>query len=1110
MNSFPNTHLTVGESDPFLPKLLQAINYATSVSIAAAFIRQTGLNLIFDALDDALLRGAKVRILTGDYMGITEPRALRNLMLLQSRGGEVKVFESKGYKSFHMKAYIFIENSNIEQIEGVAFVGSSNISKSALKDGLEWNLAVDNISAPEKFNVVVKRFEQLYCDYRCARLDHVWIDAYEKRIPKLSEVKLLVDNEADDFEPLLQPNQIQSQALTALHQSRQSGYKRGLVVMATGTGKTWLSAFDSKNMDATKILFVAHREEILDQAEKTFIKMFPNARLGRYSGVTKNSEVDILFASIQTLGKQLHLQDFSPRQFDYIVIDEFHHAAANSYQKLLAYFTPAFMLGLTATPERTDQSDILSLCDDNLVFSFGLFEGIESDVLSPFDYKGIADTVDYSELAWRNNKFDPQQLENKLATISRAKHNYTNWQEYKQKRTLAFCVSTKHADFMADYFNRRGAKALSVHSRSKTPRNAALQALAHGSVDIIFSVDLFNEGVDLPSIDTVLMLRPTDSKIIFLQQLGRGLRKSDSTFKDKLIILDFIGNHISFFRKVESLFRFGLTNAARKSFLQNLKNKSLPLPKGCFVNINLQAINILEQLVFSNIDKQVDVYQGLRDSLGRRPTLSEFYYAGGAVETLRKEHGNWFRFMESQQDLSTQESLILRRHIVFLTEIETTSLTKSFKLVLLEAFLELNGLAKPLGLAQLAERSIEVLNRRPALLTDLPADIRKSLVYKQLDSAKWLAYWNKNPVNAWVGGNRKKADVFFEVNQGLFQTKFDVSNQKNNDFADMVQELVNYRFIQYESRLANRKGDAIHDTPTQNVFQLNKNHTLAIPFFADLKIACGHFKSSSHEQPVLIEIPETYGRLDAKKHFVAIASGNSMNGGQRPILEGDLLLFERISSANGGIASLNGKTVAIERYDITGDDQYLLRTVKKLAHQQYELVAQNPEYQPMVTDSDMHPLATLKSTIDPADVYTHQEFMRSEIPPLFGLEFTKAIWEAGHIRVKQRSDQFLLVTLNKQGKNIEHQYHDSFDSNTQFQWQSQAKTKLTSAKGKAILHHENVHLFVRKNKLLKGKAAPFYYLGKVNYQSHTGETPISVTWELITPIPDSLLEYFKV
>jgi hypothetical protein len=274
---------------------------------------------------------------------------------------------------------------------------------------------------------------------------------------------------------------------------------------------------------------------------------------------------------------------------------------------------------------------------------------------------------------------------------------------------------------MADYFSSRGVNAVSVHSKSNIPRNVALSELRAGAIQVIFSVDLFNEGVDLPAIDTVMILRPTDSKIIFLQQLGRGLRTSIATQKERLVILDFIGNHISFFRVVDTLFAFGVTNGARRKFLSDTKSGNLPLPKGCFVNFELAAIDVLQQLISNNMDQQVDIYIGLRDSFGRRPTLLELYHAGGSVEKIRKEYGGWFEFVLSQKDLTTKEDGYLKQFGAFLRNLETTALTKSFKLILIEAFLELDGFNAPIELEALSMRSLSVLKRRRPLLLDKTA-----------------------------------------------------------------------------------------------------------------------------------------------------------------------------------------------------------------------------------------------------------------------------------------------------------------------------------------------------------------------------------------------------
>jgi hypothetical protein len=397
----------------------------------------------------------RVRVLTSDYLDITDPEALRLLLLLQERGAEVRVYTTQE-GSFHLKAYIFAKLDGQSLAAGVAFIGSSNISRQALQDGLEWNYRV---VYPDDSGLLEarQRFDELFGHPKTVALSDAWIEAYEQR--RLPPSRSIAPGSHEQEAPP-EPTKIQQEALAALVASRESGYRRGLVVLATGLGKTWLAAFDAVRMGARRILFVAHREEILGQAAATFVRILPKKRVGYYTGRSRDADVDVLCASVQTLAKAEHLERFAPQHFDYVVIDEFHHAAAGTYRRLLAHFAPSFLLGLTATPDRTDQSDILSLCDDNLVYSCHLFAGIQAGLLAPFHYHGIQDeSVDYREVPWRNGRFDPEQLSNKLATLARARHALREWRSKAQQRTLAFCVSTRHADYMAEQFNRAGVSA---------------------------------------------------------------------------------------------------------------------------------------------------------------------------------------------------------------------------------------------------------------------------------------------------------------------------------------------------------------------------------------------------------------------------------------------------------------------------------------------------------------------------------------------------------------------------------------------------------------------------------------------------------------------------
>ena len=324
--------------------------------------------------------------------------------------------------------------------------------------------------------------------------------------------------------------------------------------MATGLGKTILSALDVSNFEPSRMLFIAHREEILSQSFDTFKKFIKGKTFGYYQAQNKEINKNYLFASIQTIGKKSELEKFSKNDFDYIIIDEFHHAGAKSYKNLIEYFKPKFMLGLTATPNRSDNVDILQFLGNNLLYKKDLIDGINADLLCNFEYHGINDKhVDYTKITWRGKKFDETELDKNLNTDLRADYIFNSWKKLKQTRTLAFCSSIKQSDFMANFFLKQNIRAVSVHSKSKVNRSDAIAKLKTNEIDIIFSVDLFNEGIDIPAVDTILMIRPTESKIIFLQQFGRGLRKAEG--KEVVKVIDFIGNHKSF-RKTISFIWF--------------------------------------------------------------------------------------------------------------------------------------------------------------------------------------------------------------------------------------------------------------------------------------------------------------------------------------------------------------------------------------------------------------------------------------------------------------------------------------------------------------------------------------------------------------------------
>ncbi|MET4694432.1 DEAD/DEAH box helicase family protein [Endozoicomonas lisbonensis] len=782
---------TGGLNDPLLPKLIDAINQAQKIEITVAFIRISGLKLLFGALCDAVDRGTTIKVLTSDYLDVTDPQALRELMLLKERGADIRIYQCDGQQSFHMKSYIFIHTHEGDVIEGCAYVGSSNISKAALTTGHEWNLRLqckgnsDDLYV-QQFAHIRQQFHEIFSHNLVQPLSHKWIDSYLKRRRKMR----LVAVEPEELIEAPTPSDIQTEALQALQQTRLDGYQRGLVVLATGLGKTWLAAFDTQQCKADKVLFVAHREEILMQAQQTFVRIRPDARTGFYNGKQRNKEADMLFASVQTLGRMEHLAQFSKNHFDYIVVDEFHHADARTYRNLLKHFDPKFLLGLTATPERTDQADILSLCDNNLVFERNLVHGINAQLLAPFHYFGIDDKyVDYDEIPWRNGKFDIGALENAFASRKRAEHILNHWQEKKQVRTLGFCISRRHADFMAAVFAKAGFRAAAVYSDSELRRHEALNQLEAGGLDVLFSVDLFNEGTDLPAIDTVLMLRPTESKILFLQQLGRGLRLHKD--KQQLVVIDFIGNHKSFLTKPVVLHN----SHSVRQVTEQIKQQTTTLPDGCFANYDPEVIDFLERMARKQKASMVEEYQSLKSLLGYRPTATEFYHylaeTGTDFNKVRSQNDSWFALLDHEKELSQSESEVAGIYHQFLLDgIEKASMTRCFKMILLDAFLELDGFISAPTTEALAAKSWHLLKRRPMLYSsELPA---KQQAMSAEDKG-WHSYWKGNPINAFAEGK----NTFFEVREGRFTFKTDVQPEHRDILHQLVQELVELRLEQY-------------------------------------------------------------------------------------------------------------------------------------------------------------------------------------------------------------------------------------------------------------------------------------------------------------------------
>ncbi|AGY77760.1 DEAD/DEAH box helicase family protein [Clostridium autoethanogenum] len=689
-----NPNCITGDTNYLLPRLKESFKKAVSIDIIVAFLMESGVKLLKEELKEVVNKNIPIRILTGNYLNITQPQAL--YMLKNIMGDKVDLrFYNIPNKSFHPKAYIFEYEK-----DGDLYVGSSNISRSALTSGIEWNYRLNKDKNIDDFNSFKSTFEDLFLNHstiideeEMRKYSESWVrPKVYKHIDNNENVSLKKDNNLIE---LYEPRGAQIEALYELKKKREEGYDKGLVVAATGIGKTYLAAFDSK--DYNRILFVAHRAEIINQAAVSFKNVRPDKSIGFFYSNNKDNTSDFIFATVQTLGKPEYLNDkyFAKDAFDYIVIDEFHHAAAGNYKNIIDYFQPKFMLGLTATPERLDNKDVFALCDNNVAYEVRLKSAINKGWLVPFRYYGIYDElVNYKTIDYKNGKYDNNQLEKALMINKRADLIIEHYSKYKSERALGFCSSRKHAEFMAEYFCSKGVKACAVVSEGSSDcsvdRNEVVNKLGKGEIKVIFSVDMFNEGLDIPSIDLVMFLRPTQSPTVFLQQLGRGLRKYKG--KNYLNVLDFIGNY-----KKANLVPLFLTGEPKTSSGSKIIPNEEDYPEDCFVDFDFRLIDIFkreDQKEKKLQDLVKEEYYRIKEDLGYRPSRVELityiendiYYKVAKV-TSKNPFRNYFKFLKDIGELEEDEVAIIgTKAEKFINMIEKTRMTKTYKMPVFLAF----------------------------------------------------------------------------------------------------------------------------------------------------------------------------------------------------------------------------------------------------------------------------------------------------------------------------------------------------------------------------------------------------------------------------------------
>lgn len=635
--------LVNGRNQPSIGhELNKELTSADDVDLLCSFVMNTGLNVLEKNLASVVARGGKVRVLTTTYMGATQKKALDRLVKL---GAEVRVSYDGTTTRLHAKSWLLRRDSGAT----TAYVGSSNLSKAAMIDGIEWNV---RLSAREQSHII---------DTICTTFENYWNDSeFESYDPETDGERLIAalqqaGKPASEAVTLqfanieVSPRQYQQEVLDQLQSDREiHGHWKNLVVMATGTGKTIVAGLDFRRLvesgKVKSLLFVAHRKEILEQSLVTFRTIMRDGSFGELL-VDGNRPTDWthVFGSVQSI-KNLDSEKLPPDAFDMIIVDEFHHAAASTYESLLNYFMPKVLLGLTATPERTDGQSVLHWFENGISAELRLWEAIDRQILSPFQYFGINDNVDLEAagVSWRRGfGYDTTELSNvytgndaRVALVLEQLNHYVD--DLNEMKAIGFCVSIEHAEYMAKKFNLVGVPSSAVTSKvSSEERRQTLASFRNGSIKAIFAVDIFNEGVDIPDINTLLMLRPTESATVFIQQLGRGLRKSES--KRSLTVLDFVGNQNKNFRfdmkygrllglgrrklvdAVETGFpflptgcHFELDKVSREQVLQNLKN-FLKFNKGYFENDirSMGEKSLSEYLEDSDVDIS-DLYRNGR------------------------------------------------------------------------------------------------------------------------------------------------------------------------------------------------------------------------------------------------------------------------------------------------------------------------------------------------------------------------------------------------------------------------------------------------------------------------------------------------------------------
>lgn len=981
-----------------LPSLIDVIRRelrnSQTCKIATAFCTRAMLNVLMRPFEEFLARGGELSLLTSVMNNFNNPDDLLHLReeLPDCRMRIYYPGEGQGAQRFaaapspfHLKCFLFQKRDG----RNALIVGSSNLTGGGLSKNEEWNLYSNSeVNLPFRlgddrtiFDSAAEQFQR-YWESDAVELTDAFLEVYRPRWQRSQVLRasLRQTGEAiEDAPPRPRPAQVE--ALESLAIRRRLGIRKCAVIAATGLGKTHLAAFDFQQSGARNVLFVAHRENILREAREVFGRVLGERDCGvvlsgqsdeRERRAARRDQKNV-FAMIQTLSRPRVLKQFDRQHFDYIVVDEFHHSEANTYQAVLDHFEPRFLLGLTATPERMDGRDVLRLCDYNIAYEARLFDAIDQGWLVPFQYFAIHDETDYSAIRWTGMDYDEKELERSLSTDTRAEIIVRNLRRFLPAsgkiKALAFCANRGHAMYMARQFNRRGfvAECL-LGDSSEEARARAIEKLKDEDdpLQVICSVDIFGEGVDVPPTSHVLLLRPTSSFTVFLQQLGRGLRHAPG--KEFLVALDFVGNARNSY--VASLALRGCTSM--EDFRQKGAERGFRLPAGCIVDVDTQVERVwddeIRRAVSPRNRREVlrETYAQMRRDLGRVPMLLDFLANPDSCDPQAFVNcfGNWLRTKEDAGDLTEYErGLLGTAGEDFLQHVEKElKAVRSYKMVVLLSLLRDDRSATGWDIDWLArEFRQHYLNN----LDQLPdcSPLAKAADPSAVPLGKIRSLLKTMPLRYL---SNSESDYFtFDARTGAFALKPEVHGYwRDDDYRSLVRDRVVYALARYFQRKGIDLTEYAFDLDTYRVRKDlaspvdSSQQAKLLPFYPSLQIAAGHFREGliDHERGTM-DVSDARGNLDPDRHFVVQVAGDSMDGGLAPIHNGDFVILERLDPSRAGSLTAE-RAMAVEYRDDSGETSYALKQIRKDNSGVYWLHSWNRTYADIRVDPEtMFPFA---------------------------------------------------------------------------------------------------------------------------------------------------------